>query len=117
DWITPASLIDQLNLFSGKLYLCNYNTYLWLGHFLCVYANDLTDKEHLDIESDGFITPVHHPLEAQSVGSFQHYPLPFLNHDINLCRRGVDFVATHRGKFLNGQLLNEEDFNDQWESA
>ncbi|KAI6110733.1 hypothetical protein EDD17DRAFT_1828231 [Pisolithus thermaeus] len=117
DWTAPTSLVDQLNLFAGQLYLRDYNTYLRLSRFLCVYADDLADEEHLEIESDGFMTPVHRPLEARSVGSFQQSPLPFLKHVINLRRRGMNFMATHMGKFLNGRLLKEEDFNDQWESA
>ncbi|KAI6118443.1 hypothetical protein F5141DRAFT_999967 [Pisolithus sp. B1] len=111
--ISPASLMDQINLFAGQLYLRDYITYLRLCRFLCVYADDLAGEGDLEVESDGFIAPAHRPLRARSMDSFQKSPLPFLKHVINLRRRGMNFVATHMGKILHGRLLKEEDFADQ----
>ncbi|KAI6041745.1 hypothetical protein EDC04DRAFT_2892829 [Pisolithus marmoratus] len=116
DWIAPTVLMDQVNLFAGQLYLHDYNTYLRLCRFLCVYADDLADEGDLEVESDGFIAPVNRPAKAQSVGSFQKSPLPFLKHVINLRRRGMNFEGTHMGKILHGRLLNQQDFEDQWET-
>ncbi|KAI6026974.1 hypothetical protein EDC04DRAFT_220473 [Pisolithus marmoratus] len=116
DWTAPTSLVDQVNLFAGQLYLHDYNTYLRLCRFLCVYADDLAGEGDLEVESDGFISPVNRPPKAQSIGSFQKSPLPFLKHVINLRRRGMNFERTHMGKILHGRLLNQQDFEDQWET-
>ncbi|KIK28278.1 hypothetical protein PISMIDRAFT_610109 [Pisolithus microcarpus 441] len=115
--VSPALLMDQINLFAGQLYLSDYNTYLRLCRFLCIYADDLrAGEEDLEVESDGFIAPANRRPKAQSIGSFHKSPLPFLKHVINLRRRGMNFVATHMGRILNGRLLKEEDFEDQWET-
>ncbi|KAI6011263.1 hypothetical protein PISMIDRAFT_17817 [Pisolithus microcarpus 441] len=111
--ISPASIMDQVNLFAGQLYLCDYFTYLRLCRFLCVYADDLAGVGDLEVESDGFIAPAHRPLTARSIDSFHKSPLPFLKHFINFRRRGMNFVATHMGKILDGRLLKAEDFADQ----
>ncbi|KAI6026973.1 hypothetical protein EDC04DRAFT_3092210 [Pisolithus marmoratus] len=116
DWIAPTSLVDQVNLFAGQLYLRDYTTYVRLCRFLCVYADDLASEGDFDVGSDGFIAPAHRPRKAQIPGSFRKSPLAFLRHVINLRRRGMNFVATHMGKILNGRLLKEEDFRDQWET-
>ncbi|KAI6115362.1 hypothetical protein EDD16DRAFT_1799551 [Pisolithus croceorrhizus] len=102
DWIAPASLVDQVNLFTGQLYLCDYSTYLHLCCFLCVYANDLAGEADLEVESDGFILPPHCPLKAWSTGSFQKSPLAFLKYVIDQCRRGMNCVVTHMGRVLIG---------------
>ncbi|KAI6041743.1 hypothetical protein EDC04DRAFT_2980494 [Pisolithus marmoratus] len=112
DWIAPIALVDQVNLFAGQLYLRDYNTYLRLCRFLCIYADDLADEEDLEVENDGFIAAAHRPKKAQSTSSFQKSPLAFLKYVINLRRRGISFMATHMGKILNGRLLKEEDFED-----
>ncbi|KAI6003018.1 hypothetical protein EDD15DRAFT_2385567 [Pisolithus albus] len=115
--VSPALLMDQINLFAGQLYLSDYNTYLRLCRFLCIYADDLrAGEEDLEVESDGFIAPANRRSKAQSTGSFHKSPLPFLKHVINLRRRGVNFVATHMGRILNGRSLKEEDFENQWET-
>lgn len=110
DWIAPASLVDQVNLFAGQLYLRDYFTYLRLCRFLCVYTDDLADEAELGVESDGFIPPAHRPLKGRLTGSFQKSPLAFLKHVIDQRRQGMNFVATHMGRILNGRLLREEDF-------
>ncbi|KAI5986445.1 hypothetical protein F5J12DRAFT_923023 [Pisolithus orientalis] len=113
DWVFSPSHVDQVNLFAGQLYLRDYDTYIRLCRFLCIYADDLAGKENLEVESDGFIAPEHRPLEAQSAGSFRKSPLAFLRHIINLRRRGTNFAMTHMGKILNGRLLKQEDFEDR----
>ncbi|KAI6002350.1 hypothetical protein EDC04DRAFT_3147123 [Pisolithus marmoratus] len=112
DWTAPISLVDQVNLFAGQLYLRNYDTYIRLCRFLCIYADDLAGEGELKVENDGFIAPAHRPLNARLTGSFQKSPLAFLKHVFNLRRRGMNFVVTHMGRILNGRLLKEEDFKD-----
>ncbi|KIO00351.1 hypothetical protein M404DRAFT_153077 [Pisolithus tinctorius Marx 270] len=113
DRVFSPSRVDQVNLFAGQLYLRDYDTYIRLCRFLCIYADDLAGEENLEVESDGFIAPKHRPLEAQSAGSFRKSPLAFLRHIINLRRRGTNFAVTHMGKILNGRLLKQEDFEDR----
>ncbi|KAI6138914.1 hypothetical protein BKA82DRAFT_4230067 [Pisolithus tinctorius] len=94
----------QVNLFAGQLYLRDYKTYLRLCSL------PLRD---LEVECDGFILPAHRPRKAQSIGSFQRSPLPFLLYVTDLRRKGMNFVATHMGKILDGRLLEEKDFEDE----
>ncbi|KAI6112362.1 hypothetical protein EV401DRAFT_2105300, partial [Pisolithus croceorrhizus] len=110
EWIAPASLVDQVNLFAGQLYLRDYSTYLRLCRFLCVYADDLAGEADLEVESDGFIPLARRPLKARSTGAFQNSPLAFLKHVIDQRRRGMNFVVTHMGRILNGRLLKKDDF-------
>jgi len=138
--VVHATLNDQLNLFAGQLYLRDYETYIRLCCFLCIYAKDLEresarslsmsslfwrllgklgllerakDLEHQDDfrkESDGFIPPAHRPPRAGTQGSFSTSPLPFLRFLFGLRRKGISFSVTHMGKILDGRLLREDDF-------
>ncbi|KAL4068914.1 hypothetical protein V8B97DRAFT_1918390 [Scleroderma yunnanense] len=109
-WTAPIPLVDQLNLFAGQLYLCDYMTYIRVCRYLCVYAKDLDHEGYFEVQSDGFIEPAHRPLRAQTTGAFQRSPLPLLRHLIILRRMGMRFAHTHMGKILDGRLLREEDF-------
>ena len=104
------TLNDQLNLFTGQLYLRDYETYIRLCRFLCVYAKDLEGEGDFRRESDGFIQPAHRPPGARSGGSFSRSPLPFLRFLIGLRRKGTPFAPTHMGKILDGRPVREEDF-------
>ncbi|KAL4070379.1 hypothetical protein J3A83DRAFT_4390668 [Scleroderma citrinum] len=110
NWNTPIPPVDQLNLFAGQLYLRDYITYIRVCRYLCVYAKDLDHEGYFEIQSDGFIEPVHRPLRARTTGAFQRSPLPLLRHLIILRRMGMRFAHTHMGKILDGRLLREEDF-------
>ena len=111
NWTAPALLVDHLNLFAGQVYLRDYETYIRVCRFLCVYAQDLEDAGDFEVQRDGFIEPAHRPLKAQrGRQSFQRSPLPFLRHHIGLRRMGMRFSLTHMGKILDGRLLREEDF-------
>jgi len=133
--VVHPTLKDQLNLFAGQLYLRDYETYIRLCCFLCIYAKDLEggpagslsislppflghlgkprDLERQDDfrrESDGFIPPAHRPPRAGTEGSFSRSPLPFLRLLFGLRRKGIPFSLTHMGKILDGRLLREDDF-------
>ena len=109
-WAAPTSLVDQLNLFAGQLYLRDYETYIRVCRFLCVYANDLGDEGYFEVQNDGFIEPAHRPLGVRRECSFQKSPLLFLRQLVERRRMGVRFTLTHMGKILDGHLLREEDF-------
>ncbi|KAF8555164.1 hypothetical protein OG21DRAFT_1572590 [Imleria badia] len=111
-WALPSSLMDQLNLFAGQLYLKDYETYIRLCRFLCVYTRDLQSEEGIEIGCDGFISPNHRPGRMQSVFTFQTSPLESLRKLMSLRRKGVRFALTHMGELLHGRLLSEYDFSD-----
>ena len=110
-WTPPSSLMDQLNVFAGQLYLKDYETYIRLCRFLCVYAGDLRDEEGLEVGCDGFISPNNRPRLLQSVSTFQTSPLDSLRTLMSLRRKGMRFAPTHMGKLLRGRLLSEDDFD------
>jgi hypothetical protein len=111
EWIPPSPLMDQLNVFSGQLYLNDYETYIRLCRFLCVYAKDLQCEEGIEVGSDGFIAPKNRPRHLQTVDTFQHSPLDSLKILMSVRRKGMRFAPTHMGKLLDGRLLSEDDFD------
>ncbi|KAF8555161.1 hypothetical protein OG21DRAFT_1439060 [Imleria badia] len=111
-WALPSSLMDQLNLFAGQLYLKDYETYIRLCRFLCVYTRDLQSEEGIEVGCDGFISPNHRPRHMQSVSTFQTSPLESLGKLMSLRRKGMRFALTHMGELLQGRLLCENDFSD-----
>jgi hypothetical protein len=119
-WTPPSSLMDQLNVFAGQLYLKDYETYIRLCRFFCVYAGDLRDEEGIEVGCDGFISPNNRPSHLQNgnVYTFQTSPLDSLRKLMGLRRNGMRFAPTHMGKLLDGRLLSEDDFDgfDQYVS-
>ncbi|KAF8555163.1 hypothetical protein OG21DRAFT_1507968 [Imleria badia] len=113
-WTAPLSLMDQLNVFAGQLYLNDYETYIRLCRFLCVNTRDLQDKEIIEVEcdSDGFISPNNRSRHLQSDFTFQTSPLESLKKLMGLRRKGMRFAPTHMGQLLDGRLLAEDDFDD-----
>ena len=112
-WVPPSSLMDQLNVFAGQLYLKDYQTYIRLGRFLCVYTRDLKSEEGIEVGWDGFISPNHRPRQMRSVFTFRTSPLESLRKLMSIRRKGMHFVPTHMGQLLDGRLLSEEDFVDE----
>ncbi|KAH0834182.1 hypothetical protein J3R83DRAFT_11491 [Lanmaoa asiatica] len=111
-WVPPMPLMDQLGVFAGQLYLKDYETYLRLCRFLCVYARDLKGEEGIEVGCDGFISPRSRPRhESQSVHTFQSTPMNSLRTLTSLRRKGLRFAPTHMGKLLDGRLLSEDDFD------
>jgi len=108
-----TALREQLNLFSGQLYLRDYEAYIRLCQFLGIYAKDLEDEGDIKRESDGFMAPAHRPPRVRSESSFSRSPLPFLRFLIGLRRKGIPFSLTHMGKILDGRPVREEDFEVQ----
>ena len=115
-WAPSSSLMDQLNVFTGQLYLKDYETYIRLCRFLCVYARDLQDEEDIEVGCDGFISPNNRPWPSQSAFTFQTSPLDSLRKLTGLRRKGMRFAPTHMGQLLDGRLLSEDDF-DGWDDV
>ncbi|KAH0834166.1 hypothetical protein J3R83DRAFT_11472 [Lanmaoa asiatica] len=110
-WTPPRLLMDQLNVFAGQLYLKDYETYIRLCRFLCVYTRDLQGEEGTKVRCDGFISPRNRPRHSRTVHTFQSTPMNSLRVLMGLRRKGMRFASTHMGKLLEGRLLSEDDFD------
>ncbi|KAF8557885.1 hypothetical protein OG21DRAFT_1504871 [Imleria badia] len=112
DWTPPWDLIDQLNVFSGQLYLRDYQSYLRLCRFLDVptkeSSNDIPIRRNLFNIPGSF-----EEMEITFAGS----PLPCVMALLAIRTRGRPFAHTHMGRMLQGQLLSEKDFEDPTSDA
>jgi hypothetical protein len=108
-WVPPPiDLRNQLVLWSGQLYLEDFETYLRLCNFLGVYT--IESPKHVIIQADGFIRQDHRPNTLVPLSPFMDSPLLFLQKLIGLRRKGMGYLPTHLGKILHGKLLTQEDF-------
>lgn len=106
-----CSLIDELNIFSGQLYLQNYDAYRKLCEFLGLYLEELPSGSTISIHSDGFVEKSSREiLGMKSSSPFSKSPVPFLRRLMAFRRQGQDYLATHLGQILHGRLLTEKDF-------
>jgi hypothetical protein len=105
DWTPPWVLIDQLNVFSGQLYLRDYESYLRLCSFLGVPTKELSNDTA--IRWNLFNIPG--SFEEMEI-TFSGSPLPSVMALLGIRSRGRPFAQTHMGKILQGQLLSEKDF-------
>ena len=109
-WQQP-SLILQLNLFAGQLYLRNYEDYLSICRFLGLcYRPPLGQNR---VASDGFIAPSGRSkfdtgMEREC--PFTTSPVGFLRKLMTLRRKGQGFERSHYGRILNAELLDKSHF-------
>jgi hypothetical protein len=98
----PRSPIIQLNLYAGQLYLRSYDEYVELCNHLGLSCTTANEDEK--IANDGFI--------RSSVGAWglQESPVSFLKELLTKIRMGCQIDRTHLGRILNGELLQEGDF-------
>ena len=98
------SLVVQLNLFAGSLYLRSLNEYNELCDFLGLLRSKTQHGQH--VSPDGFIEP---PTGSWGLTAS---PVPFLRALLMKIRReGEGVEKTHLGKVLSGARLAEEDFH------
>ena len=99
----PRSLIVQLNLFSGSLYLRSYEEYTELCDMLGLLR---TNAQHgQQALPDGFITT------SQGQWHLTESPIPFFRTLLMRIRReGEGLEKTHLGRILDGARLEEADF-------
>ncbi|KAE8351981.1 hypothetical protein BDV28DRAFT_149490 [Aspergillus coremiiformis] len=108
DLCIPRSLIIQLNLFAGQLYLSSYEEYVEVCDFLGV-AWEPKGEDSI-VAADGFILHDRR-IDESSTSSFRHSPIKFLKVFMSQIRRndeGID--KTHMGKIFNGIILRRSDF-------
>jgi hypothetical protein len=99
----PRDLIIQLNLFSGQVYFSSYDEYIQVCECLGL-ASSAAMIDQI-VEADGFVVP---PI---GMWGLQKSPVKFLKDILTRVRReGQGMDKTHVGKVLNGNLLEERDF-------
>ncbi|KAF9894652.1 hypothetical protein FE257_006540 [Aspergillus nanangensis] len=95
----PESLVIQLNLFAGQLYISSYNEYLKICDFLGVAS--VPTPEGLTVAADGFIVASIQQAETK----FARSPLKFFKVLMSKIRKdGQEIDKTHLGKILDGKL-------------
>ena len=107
DWTPPWSLIDQLNIFAGQLYLSDSASYLRLSRFLGLHSEDQPQKASTAVPHNWFSNQDASDEEIKA--RFAGTPLP-LAMQLIVARRGVDFKGTHMGRIPEGWPVPEEDF-------
>ncbi|KAJ5608777.1 hypothetical protein N7528_009344 [Penicillium herquei] len=101
----PERLRIQLDLFSGHLYLANYQEYRELCEFLGV--SSVTTTPDLLVAADGFIVSGN----VANRSSFTQSPLKFLRILLSQIRKdSKDISKTDLGKIIEGRLLSPSDF-------
>jgi hypothetical protein len=115
----PPNLIRQINIFSGSIFIRDYQTYrdictLLRLHFDNIETNapwndDLTVKDVVD--STFFVSD---PSTRRQLGmgedGFETSPVPFLRRLLTIRRHGQGLGPSHMGKLLGGVKLKEDDF-------
>ncbi|KAH7413550.1 hypothetical protein DE146DRAFT_761789 [Phaeosphaeria sp. MPI-PUGE-AT-0046c] len=97
------SLIVQLNLFAGQLYLRSFDEYVELCDHLGLNWKATGDGEV--VRADGFIVP------AVGKWGLMESPVNFLRVLLTKVRRNCEGIEkTHLGKVLTGMLLERNDF-------
>ncbi|KAF2031984.1 hypothetical protein EK21DRAFT_99304 [Setomelanomma holmii] len=106
----PRSLIAQLNLFAGSLYLRSYNEYIELCEFLGLLHGDALPSQQ--VSADGFVTP------PKGKWGLTQSPVPLLRALLMQIRKeGEGLEKTHLGKILNGVKLDEADFRRSFDGG
>lgn len=115
-WSAPKSLVDQLNIFSGQLFLQDYETYERLGNFLGLYLKDHVSHVEGDVpETDGFVGSDQTRIAlGMKPTLFTKSPVPFLRKLMNCRRKGQNFAATHMGQVLQGKILTKNDLEYEY---
>ena len=106
NWTPPWVLIDQLNVFSGQLYLRDWDAYLRLTDFLDLPKKARVDEAGKTNWYNLFALGSRQELEEARPNSL----LPSVMMLLAIRRRGLPFHETHMGKILREQALTEEDF-------
>ena len=107
NWTPTWTLIDQLNVFAGQLYLSDYQSYLRLCSFLDVPTKE--SPKGTVIRRNLFNIPG--SFEEMEI-TFSGSPLPSVMALLAMRTRGRPFAHTHMGRILQGQLLTEKDFEE-----
>ncbi|KAF8326299.1 uncharacterized protein EI90DRAFT_3070255 [Cantharellus anzutake] len=106
---TERLTVSQLNIFSGQMYINNFETYLELCNFLGVNTSH-DGRNEVETQSDGFVLPRKRTREMSLVCPFDISPLPFIRKLTSLRRNGTSYASTHLGRIVNGAFIQPEEF-------
>lgn len=112
-WRQP-SLIPQLNIFAGQLYLRNHEDYLSVCRFLGLCYRPPEGENRA--ASDGFMAPSgrsNFDAAMERECPFTSSPVGFLRMLMTLRRKGQGYERSHCGRILNAELLAENHFLEQ----
>ncbi|KAI9709021.1 MAG: hypothetical protein M1828_002555 [Chrysothrix sp. TS-e1954] len=106
-----------LSLFSGQLYLANYERYITLCRAIGLFNPSAAGCTKA--ATDGFID-----LDARAAFDstwadecwFVKSPVDFFGSILTMRRKGLDFRRSHLGRVLAGETLREEGFSDDHQS-
>ncbi|PVF91588.1 hypothetical protein CPB86DRAFT_719160, partial [Serendipita vermifera] len=115
----PRSLVHQINMFSGSIFLRDHETYRDVCKMLGLHFDKLDPQiletsrstENDVMDSTYFVLD---PTTRTQLGmgevGFQESPVPFLKMLLVIRRHGQTLGPSHMGKMLHGSKLNEDDF-------
>lgn len=110
-WRAPGSVLTQLNLFSGQLYLRNFSEYKALCEFLGLCSDPPDDNTN--VSPDGFISPAANGGMSRTSSKFTKSPVGFVRQLVAIRCKGQAYSSSHMGKMLNGELLRPDDFKEE----
>lgn len=108
-----SSLILQLNIYAGQLYLRSYDEYLFVCRFLGLCYR--TPEGQNRVACDGFIAPSdrsNFDVVMERECPFTTSPVGFLKILMTLRRKGLSFERSHFGRILNAELLAKSHFGE-----
>ncbi|GAW18489.1 hypothetical protein ANO14919_079650 [Xylariales sp. No.14919] len=109
----PQTLVDELNLFAGQLYMASYDEYVRVCDFLGLSWRPTEEGEMT--ATDGFLLRDGAGRVGGASG-FTESPVGFLRILYTRIRRSGDNIdMTHMGRVLNMELLTVKDFGDAQE--
>ncbi|KIM20547.1 hypothetical protein M408DRAFT_130685 [Serendipita vermifera MAFF 305830] len=109
----PSHLSQQLNLYSGALYLSNFKSYNSLCTALRLHFGEVAAgiAERGVINSNGFVKDATTRMELGLVGDgFDEDPVQFFRKLLHLRRNRRSFLPSHMGQILFSGGLSETDF-------
>ncbi|PHH52919.1 hypothetical protein CFIMG_005390RA [Ceratocystis fimbriata CBS 114723] len=104
---TAPSLIRELNLFAGQIYMSSFDEYLAICNYLGITTKPTREGE--DIAIDGFIN---RDMQGRVGGGsiFFESPVPFFRRVMTLRRGNASILHSHMGAVLNTRILSQCDF-------
>ncbi|KAL2886155.1 hypothetical protein HOO65_070617 [Ceratocystis lukuohia] len=104
---TAPSLIRELNLFAGQIYMSSFDEYLAICNYLGITTEPAREGE--DIAIGGFIN---RDMQGQVGGgsNFLKSPVHFFRRVMALRHRNTSILHSHMGAVLNTRILSQCDF-------
>ncbi|KAG6814907.1 hypothetical protein H0H93_011790, partial [Arthromyces matolae] len=102
------SLMLQVNLWAGQLYLKDFATYQQLCRVLGLIGAEAGPQSW---DSDGFVKPEDRVEGMKEECIMRQSPVTFLKELFSLRRKGIGYEPTHIGKILAVKPLEKKDFD------